>query len=87
MLVLPPSSDQRPCLLVFQEFLQRSKETAGRMTAVENKEEISDTDSGIILHCGESFAAITPWRPISPQTTRNTQQVTAVKLNLGKHVT
>lgn len=24
------------------------------MTAIENKEEISDTDSGIILHCGKN---------------------------------
>lgn len=38
--------------------MQSSKETAGRMTAVENKEEISDTDSGIILHCGENLVVI-----------------------------
>lgn len=57
--VPPPSSDQRACLFALQVFLPSSKETAGRMTAVENKEEISDTDSGIILHCGENFAVIT----------------------------
>lgn len=26
------------------------------MTAIESKEEISDTDSGIILHCGKNVA-------------------------------
>lgn len=35
--------------------MKQQRETAGRMTAVENKEEISDTDSGIILHSGENL--------------------------------
>lgn len=40
-------------LLILQVFLKTNKETV-KMTAIESKEEISDTDSGIILHCGKN---------------------------------
>lgn len=44
--------------LCYRYFVQSNKETTWRMTAIENKEEISDTDSGIILHCGENSVVI-----------------------------
>lgn len=47
------SFNERHYLLILQVFLKPNKETV-KMTAIESKEEISDTDSGIILHCGEN---------------------------------
>lgn len=40
-------------VLISQVFL-KSEEEIARMTAIESKEEISDTDSGIILHSGKN---------------------------------
>lgn len=40
-------------MLISQVFL-KSEEELARMTAIESKEEISDTDSGIILHSGKN---------------------------------
>lgn len=41
-------------MLILQVFLKTEEEIV-EMTAIESKEEISDTDSGIILHSGKNI--------------------------------
>lgn len=40
---------------LFQQVLLRTEEQTVKMTAIESKEEISDTDSGIIVHSGKNI--------------------------------
>lgn len=39
---------------LFQQVFLKTQEQIVEMTAIESKEEISDTDSGIILHSGKN---------------------------------
>ncbi|XP_032362935.1 innate immunity activator protein [Etheostoma spectabile] len=49
----------------FQQVLLKTKEQKVKMTAIESKEEISDTDSGIIVHSGPD----SPTSPVKELTT------------------
>ena len=40
-------------MCLFQQVLLKTEEQVVEMTAIESKEEISDTDSGIIVHSGK----------------------------------